>query len=130
MMRFLALALASAVIGAAQQPRRPASPVSGEALYRTYCASCHGKTGTGDGPVAKALKTRPADLTRLAETHGGKFPEEHIFQVIEGEVGIAAHGEREMPVWGAVFRRTGADDAGVKLRIRNLVRYLAALQRK
>jgi len=130
MSRLVALTIACALIGAAQQSRRQASPVSGEALYLTYCASCHGKTGTGDGPVAKALKTRPTDLTRLTETHGGKFPEEHLFQVVEGEVGVAAHGVREMPVWGAVFRRKGADEAGVKLRIRNLIRYLATLQRK
>jgi hypothetical protein len=27
-----------------------------------YCAPCHGRAGAGDGPVAPALRTRPADF--------------------------------------------------------------------
>lgn len=35
--------------------------VDGANLYRAYCASCHGKNGKGDGPVAAALKATVPD---------------------------------------------------------------------
>ena len=34
-----------------------ASIKAGQALYTKNCAACHGKTGLGDGPKSKALKT-------------------------------------------------------------------------
>ncbi|MEP7306331.1 MAG: c-type cytochrome [Acidobacteriota bacterium] len=46
----------------------------GRDTYRFYCASCHGPDGKGDGPIASALQTRPADLTRLAGRNAGTFP--------------------------------------------------------
>lgn len=36
---------------------------AGKALFERNCASCHGATGHGDGPAAKALFPAPADLT-------------------------------------------------------------------
>ena len=36
--------------------------LQGEQLFKAYCASCHGRTGKGDGPFVQALKTPPADL--------------------------------------------------------------------
>jgi mono/diheme cytochrome c family protein len=36
---------------------------TGGQLYAKMCASCHGKTGKGDGVKARALKTFPGDLT-------------------------------------------------------------------
>ena len=35
------------------------------ALYSEHCASCHGETGAGDGPLAADQTPRPTDLTRL-----------------------------------------------------------------
>ena len=32
--------------------------------YLNSCASCHGTTGKGDGPVVKSLIKPPTDLTR------------------------------------------------------------------
>ncbi len=100
-------------------------------MYRAYCASCHGVQGKGDGPAAPALKQRPADLTTLAKQSGGKFPAVRVFQSVEGDAAIAAHGSREMPVWGTALRRAGADnEAALKLRVRNLVRYIESIQVK
>ena len=31
--------------------------VAGKDLFEFYCASCHGRDGKGNGPVAPALKT-------------------------------------------------------------------------
>lgn len=33
-----------------------------EKLFATYCVSCHGPTGTGDGPLAATLPTRPRNF--------------------------------------------------------------------
>lgn len=109
----------------------PPSPASGAEMYRAYCSSCHGVDGRGKGPAAPALKKAPPDLTTLARRNQGKFPEMLVFQTIEGESLPAAHGSREMPVWGAAFRTLGgSDEASVKLRIRNLTRYLESLQQR
>jgi len=39
---------------------------AGKALWNLHCASCHGKTGLGDGSKAAQLKTQPQDLTTKA----------------------------------------------------------------
>jgi len=106
-------------------------PTSGVAMYKAYCASCHGAEGRGDGPAAPALKTPPTDLTRLAAGNGGKFPDAHVVQVIKGDVTTAAHGNKDMPVWGPVFLGMGQrSTAQVQLRISNLVKYLESIQQR
>jgi hypothetical protein len=43
----------------------------------------------------------------------------------------AAHGNKDMPVWGPVFLQMGTHDAAqVQLRIRNLTKYLESIQQK
>jgi putative copper resistance protein D len=34
----------------------------GRDVYTTYCETCHGETGRGDGPTGLRLVPRPADL--------------------------------------------------------------------
>jgi len=75
----------------------------GKAEYQSGCAACHGADGKGDGPMAGALKTRPADLTVLSRKNNGVFPVEAVYNVIDGRKAIAGHGSREMPVWGYRF---------------------------
>jgi len=41
-----------------------ASTKAGLALYTKNCASCHGKTGLGDGVKARALKDFPGDFSK------------------------------------------------------------------
>ena len=53
-----------------------ASIQAGDALYKKNCASCHGKTGAGDGPKAKTLETFPGDFASAdfhAQTDGAIF---------------------------------------------------------
>jgi len=96
--------------------------------YEAYCASCHGPTGTGDGPVAEVLRRRPADLTLLAARNGNRFPRERVSAVLRGEGRmLAAHGTTEMPIWGPLFR-VFEPDARVRVRIDNLVAYIETLQ--
>ena len=73
---------------------------SGEYLYRTFCASCHGESAKGDGPVSDILRRRPPDLTAIATPGGG------------------------------VFRSTEGDEATARKRIDALVRYLESIQQR
>lgn len=98
-----ALAAASLIvaIGGCREADEPHP--TGAVLYRQYCASCHGVDGRGDGPVASQLSEDPPDLTAIAERHGGRFDVAEVLAIIDGERLVAAHGPREMPVWGVVF---------------------------
>ena len=110
-------------------PARRTSSSSGGEMYRAYCAACHGLGGKGDGPVGTALKSAPTDLTQLAKRNAGKFPELQVFGAINGDVQVPAHGSKDMPVWGVVFRGMGDNGVtGAQLRIRNLTRYIKSLQ--
>ena len=130
-------ALATAVL-CAQNESRPVmrktpagrtSVSSGKEMYQAYCAACHGADGKGDGPASAALKSGPTDLTVLAKRNAGKFPELRVFGAINGDLPVTAHGSKDMPAWSAVFRQMdGSDVAGVKLRIRNLTKYIESLQ--
>ena len=122
----------SALAGQSSQEDKPIPvtfSLSGAEMYKTWCASCHGENGRGDGPAASALKTPPADLTQLARKAGGKFPTERVRTYIEGTSSVSAHGSREMPVWGTFFRRIG-DEKSSTYRIVTLANYVATLQVK
>jgi mono/diheme cytochrome c family protein len=102
----------------------------GKDSFEAYCASCHGSGGTGDGPVAEALKRTPANLTALAARNGNRFPREAVRTALTGESRtVAAHGTTEMPIWGPLFR-VFESDARVKVRVENLVAYIETLQVK
>jgi mono/diheme cytochrome c family protein len=102
---------------------------SGKDMYVAYCASCHGKDGKGNGPAASALKSVPTDLTQLAASNGGRFPENHVSQTIKGDFATPSHGSKDMPVWGSIFASMGtSSDGSMQLRIRNLTKYIASLQ--
>ena len=111
---------------AAQQPAPLIQSVEGADLYKAYCASCHGPHGKGDGPVARSLKVAPPDLTRLASK--GRFPTDLVRNTILGEAVVAAHGTREMPIWGPVFHQIEADVDRGHVRTQNLLKYLESIQ--
>jgi mono/diheme cytochrome c family protein len=109
-------------------PAPNTDPASGVEMYRTYCAVCHGLDGKGNGPAAAALKQALPDLTLLSKKNGGEFPMFHVSNVIQGDSVIAAHGSKDMPMWGDVFRELKRDESVVKLRVHNLAQYIASLQ--
>ena len=43
----------------------------GQKSYQTYCASCHGKTGVGDGLAAKGLTPPPRNIVEGEWKQGG-----------------------------------------------------------
>ena len=109
----------------------PTSATSGAEMYASYCAVCHGKDGKGNGPAAQALKVPPPNLTTLARSNGGKFPGILVAHAIAGDANLSAHGSKDMPVWGPVFRALSQhDQAVVQLRITNLTKYIESLQTK
>jgi mono/diheme cytochrome c family protein len=99
----------------------------GKLDYLRLCASCHGITGKGDGPVGKYLKTPPSDLTALSKRHGGVFPADSVRDAIAGVKQVGEHGTREMPVWGRAMRLAPAI-AGAN--IKRIVSFVATLQRQ
>lgn len=79
------------------------SDSTSEELYLLYCGACHGKSGTGDGPLAEALVVKPADLTQFSKNNGGVFPYLQVFRAVDGRKRVRGHGEAAMPVWGQVL---------------------------
>jgi mono/diheme cytochrome c family protein len=100
----------------------------GDALFHTYCASCHGTSAMGDGALATELRRRPADLTKIARRNKGVFPREQVYRTIDGRQPVRGHGAPGMPVWGDVFVRTVGNEAVITARIEALVAYLEGLQ--
>jgi hypothetical protein len=84
----------------------------------------------------------PPDLTVLAKKNGGVFPVSRVYEVIDGRQAVAAHGPRDMPIWGNRYRLTaiqeylqGSDgsydpDAIVRARILTIIDYLNRIQQK
>ena len=110
----------------------PTGAAGGKIIFRQICATCHGTDARGTGPVAKSLKTPPADLTQIATRHGGSFPADEITTFIDGRKDVAAHGSREMPVWGDSLARAVNDndtrERRIERAIQMLVQYLQTLQ--
>lgn len=107
------------------------SAASGQEMYKSYCASCHGQAGKGDGPAAPALKVAPSDLTQLAKNNSGKFPSDRVASILRGQATVTAHGNRDMPVWGPLFWHMSQGHEGqVHQRIANLTKYIESLQQK
>lgn len=135
----LAAVIALVTMASAQEPKKeikrvpikPTSAASGQEMYKTYCAVCHGTDGKGNGPAVDALKVPPPDLTVMAAKNGGKYPALKVSAIISGEEVLAAHGSKDMPIWGHLFRSmSGGHEAEVQQRVANLNKYIESLQKK
>lgn len=135
----LTMVIAVAMFASAQEaqkeikhvPVKPTSAASGQDMYKSYCAVCHGVDGTGNGPAASALKVPPPDLTLLAQKNGGKYPALKVSSVIRGEEPLPAHGSKEMPIWGKLFwSMSGGHSSEVQQRVANLNKHIESLQKK
>lgn len=101
---------------------------SGQELYVSYCMICHGETGNGS--MAELLTVPPPDLTKISVRRGGQFPEEEIFQIIDGRQSLKGHGTRDMPIWGLTFKNSEKlkNEKQVEKDIQRLVDYLKTIQ--
>jgi mono/diheme cytochrome c family protein len=73
----------------------------GKKLYLTYCSSCHGEDGKGDGPASRSLPVKPANHADGAVMN--KFSDKFLLEIIAkggGAVGKSAM----MPGWGGQFK--------------------------
>jgi mono/diheme cytochrome c family protein len=113
-------------VGQTKPPKE--SHDSGAYLYRAFCATCHGATGKGDGPIADLTRSRPSDLTTIAKRRGGVFPRLEVTAIVDGRTLIPSHDRREMPIWGNVMPE--ANEAAKQKRIDAVVDYLASIQLK
>ena len=139
------LAVAALLVGSAL-PVWAQEPDVGKIEYQWSCVACHGIDGKGTGPLAKVLKTKPADLTTIAKRNNGVFPTNRVYETIDGRQEVKSHGPREMPIWGfrynpspfQWFGRTAPHyvdpaidpEAIIRGRILALVDYLNRIQEK
>jgi hypothetical protein len=133
----MAILAALALQSAASLQANAKDPHLGVIEYELSCMPCHGLSGHGDGPRAKDLRTAPADLTKIAKSNNGEFPTAKIAGVIDGRAIVAAHGPRDMPVWGDRYRvRVEANESDTTIEDRALehlsalVEYLKKIQEK
>jgi mono/diheme cytochrome c family protein len=125
----------------ASMPSLAQKPVDhGKLEYDAHCAICHGVSGRGDGEMRRYLTTRPSDLTTLSKRNGGAFPNQLVWDIIDGRgpADVAGHGTREMPIWGQRYRLEALAQLStasepewyVRNRIVSLLDYLSRIQDK
>jgi mono/diheme cytochrome c family protein len=92
-----------------------ADATAGKADYQIYCASCHGETGMGDGPVAQALNPKPARHDDGA--YMNPLTDAYLFQVVK--FGGASVGKSAMmaPLGGSLSDQ----------QIRNVIAFIRTL---
>jgi mono/diheme cytochrome c family protein len=120
--RLLAAAAMLAAGAAAAFDAVTLADYSGEEIFGRFCASCHGESGRGDGPVARMLTVAVADLTTITRRYG-EFPAARVRETI---------GTRAMPVWGYEFWIEEGGDAAAQAAARavidRLVGYIESIQ--
>jgi len=130
-LRVAIIALATTLPAQAQE----ADPQTGRDFFQTYCWQCHGKSGTGMGPMAEMLAIAPPDLTTLSDRNAGTFPTERTVMQIDGRSPLLAHGG-DMPIFGAFLEAD--QNVAVKVEsgqplflspeLANLISYLQSIQ--
>jgi len=70
----------------------------GGELFTTYCASCHGDGGMGDGPAAATLDPAPVAIAHTSQMLGDDYL---FWRITEG--GQGAPFNSAMPAWKSVL---------------------------
>lgn len=107
---------------------------AGELLFKDNCASCHGVTGQGDGPLSVGLGTAPADLTQIAARRDGVWPMLEVMSILDGYL-KATNPREDMPIIEDLLDNDMVEfDTGnglttlVPLKLIEVVNYLETLQ--
>jgi mono/diheme cytochrome c family protein len=128
-MKGIALGLAAGVLSAGMA----IADETGKQEYMNNCASCHGESGKGQGPLAELMTVDVPSLTALAANNDGVFPMLAVIHSIDGRQGTRGHGY-PMPVWGDRFSRStdATDPYGnevvVRGRVLSIAYYLESIQ--
>lgn len=103
----------------------------GREIYMSYCATCHGAGGQGDGVLARDLPVAPADLTALSRDNGGVFPYSRVMAQVYGYPGRF----HVMPEFGTLLQGRSvvwADETGQQVKtpepLLQLTEYLVSIQ--
>ncbi len=109
----------------------------GANIYNQYCATCHGASGMGDGPLTEIMMDKVADLTQLTARNDGAFPMLEVIHIIDGRTGVRGHGG-PMPTYGDIFTAEASATDGMsgdysavlaaRGRILSVAMYLESLQ--
>ena len=75
----------------------PGDPVAGAGHYKTYCATCHGETGCGDGPLSAGLDPKPAK--HCDGSYMNALTDDYLFKVVK-EGGASVGKSPLMAAWG------------------------------
>ena len=113
-----ALVLSVAFMVSLMGTARAADIAKGKSIFTSYCASCHGPTGKGDGPAAAGLNPKPRDLsnTKVME----KLTDKYLADVIS-KGGPALGKSALMPAWGGTLKSTD---------IKNIIAFIRSLSKK
>jgi len=87
----------------------------GKRIYLSYCSTCHGEKGKGDGMATQSLPVRPADHTNGAVMN--KVSDQFLVDIIS-KGGSAVGKSTFMPAWGSSFNEK---------QIRDIVAYLRTI---
>lgn len=80
----------------------------GQAVFTQYCATCHGVSGVGDGPLTEMITAQVPDLTQISAQNDGVFPMLNVIHIIDGRTGLRGHGG-PMPTYGSIFASESFD---------------------
>jgi mono/diheme cytochrome c family protein len=129
---FLSAALAATVISGPSA----AQMTAGEVEFMQACASCHGASGKGDGPVAPYMSAGVPDLTQIRARNDGRFPFQELMEMVDGrnaERQPGPHGTA-MPVWGDRFMMDSGHEDPIENeintlgRMTSLIYYISSIQ--
>ena len=107
----LASFFASALV-LAFTPGNSSAAEDGAALYKTYCVTCHGDTGKGDGAASASLDPKPANF---GDPGFWKTRDDAAVKKVIKEGGAAVGKSPLMVAWGAVL-----DDAKIDAVIKHI----------
>ena len=87
----------------------------GKKLYASYCSTCHGENGKGDGVAASAFPVKPTDHTN--GTIMNQISDQFLHEIIS-RGGSAVGKSSFMPAWGSALDEK---------QIRDLITYLRSI---
>lgn len=83
--------------------------------------------------MSRDLKVKMPDLTVLKRNNQGMYPTDRVVSSIDGSRSVRAHGDRNMPVWGEVFRKEHEKEKYTELtallKAKLIAEYVGTLQR-
>jgi cytochrome c6 len=97
------------------EPGGAQNQAEGGKLYASYCASCHGEKGKGDGVAAGSLPVKPKDHTNGAVMN--PMADQALVDVIS-KGGGGTGKSSFMPAWGTALNEK---------QVRDIVAYIRTL---